>query len=263
MKKIIQRTGLYEYLKYSRLFRVYERLLKPAAGAAHAREVRLYQSILGEGAKLIFDIGAYDGHKTAAFLELCDSVVVCEPDAHNFRLLGIRFRRQRRRVSLYRTALAEQAGTAVFHVHHPGSAFNTLNPAWAALLEADHMTRWNEEIRFQQESDVEVATTTLDELIRLHGMPDFIKIDVEGFERLVMAGLSRSVPCLSFECLLPEFKDDLLEILRRLMDLEARTAFNVVYEEELLFPEFVSYERVLEWIGTTTLYAFDMVARTI
>jgi hypothetical protein len=41
--------------------------------------------------------------------------------------------------------------------------------------------------------------TTLDSLIIRHGIPRFIKIDVEGFEAQVLAGLSQPVDALSFE----------------------------------------------------------------
>jgi FkbM family methyltransferase len=44
-----------------------------------------------------------------------------------------------------------------------------------------------------------VPVTTLDFLIARHGMPAFIKIDVEGFECEVLAGLSLPVNALSFE----------------------------------------------------------------
>jgi len=41
--------------------------------------------------------------------------------------------------------------------------------------------------------------TTLDALIATHGRPAFVKIDVEGFEADVIAGLSTPIPALSFE----------------------------------------------------------------
>ena len=44
-------------------------------------------------------------------------------------------------------------------------------------------------------------TTTLDALIERFAPPAFVKIDVEGGEPDVLAGLSRAVPSLSFEYL--------------------------------------------------------------
>jgi FkbM family methyltransferase len=261
LKKVIQRAGWYDYVKYSRLFRLYERLFKPQVLEAHKKEVRLYQRILGSVDGTIFDIGAYDGHKTAAFLETGAKVIACEPDALNFERLRIRFRNKRGRVKVERTALADKAGEGLFLVHHEGSAFNTLNPRWKELLEADGCTRWQEEIKFQSGKALAVRTTTLDELIALYGVPAFIKIDVEGYERHVFMGLNRKVPCISFECLLPEFADDLLFILEKLVSFDEKTVFNVVHEEELLFREFISYSAILEWIDRTNLFCFDLVAR--
>lgn len=54
---------------------------------------------------------------------------------------------------------------------------------------------------------VEVEVTTLDELIAEYGKPDFVKIDVEGYELEVLKGLSQPVPLLSFEYTPPFYKD--------------------------------------------------------
>ena len=41
--------------------------------------------------------------------------------------------------------------------------------------------------------ELEVPVRTVDDLIAQHGLPAFVKIDVEGFEANVLAGLSRPV----------------------------------------------------------------------
>ena len=46
---------------------------------------------------------------------------------------------------------------------------------------------------------IAVPCLTLDGLIAAHGKPAFVKIDVEGFEDRVLAGMSGPVPALSFE----------------------------------------------------------------
>jgi hypothetical protein len=67
---------------------------------------------------------------------------------------------------------------------------------------------------------VEVRVVTLDELVAEHGVPAFCKIDVEGFEAEVLAGLTTPVRALSFEYL-PQAHDAFLaalEQVRRLGD---------------------------------------------
>jgi len=46
---------------------------------------------------------------------------------------------------------------------------------------------------------IEVPCTTLDALVTRFGEPAFAKVDVEGFEDTVLAGLSQPLPALSFE----------------------------------------------------------------
>jgi FkbM family methyltransferase len=260
IREFLKRSGGYEYLRYSSIFRLYTRLFKRQVIKAHEREVAFYRSFLPNNCPLIFDIGAYDGHKTAAFLEIAGKVVSCEPDAHNFRTLRIRFRNDRSSVILENKALSDHPGTETYYIHHAGSAFNTLNPKWKQILEADQESRWSETIRFSDE--VSIQLTTLDQLISQYGNPCFIKIDVEGYELTVLKGLSQKVPYISFECLLPDCKTELLDCLSHLYQLDDKVVFNAAFEERLEFANFLSYKEMVHWVNIEAApHCFEIVAK--
>lgn len=63
---------------------------------------------------------------------------------------------------------------------------------------ADHWTTG----RFKSmdfNSTLDVETDTLDSLVNTYGMPDYCKIDVEGYESEVLRGLSQKIGVISFE----------------------------------------------------------------
>lgn len=260
IKKYLINNDFYFPLKYSLVFDFYQFFFKPRTISRQRKEVDFYRSFLSS-CDLIFDIGANDGHKAAAFLKLADKVVCCEPDNLNFKILQVRFRRRKKRVFIEEKALSSTPGLVEFYIHHPGSAFNTLSRKWKNLLEADNKKKWNEKISF---SDVvKTESTTLDMLINKYGVPDFIKIDVEGSEPLVLKGLTRPVACLSFETLLPDYIAEMRDCLSTVNKLDHLAIYNIARDEKLLLPRYVSKTELEQWANNYRgdSYTFEIIVK--
>lgn len=160
--------------------------------ARNARLMRLYADFVPKGG-LAFDIGAHAGDRIAAFRGLGARVVAAEPQPAMARLLRWRFGRDPD-VTLHDVALGAGTGRAMLAVNAANPSVSTLSDGF--LVAAEGAPGWEGQVWDRR---IDVAVRTLDDLIADHGQPDFIKIDVEGFEAEVLAGLSRPVPGLSFE----------------------------------------------------------------
>jgi FkbM family methyltransferase len=175
---------------------------------------------------LIFDIGANHGSKTDVFLRLGASVVAVEPDEVNKKILEEKFLRYRLRpkpVVIVNKAVSDKNAVETMWIDEPGSAKNTFSQKWVEVLRSDD-ERFGHKLAFAQRKEIE--TTTLEQLIGMHGFPFFVKIDVEGHELSVLRGLRRPVPNLSFEVNLPEFRPEGLQCVAFLGNLATDGKFN-------------------------------------
>lgn len=215
IRRALQATGIYERLEWSPMHRLYVRFNNPRYEARQAVERSFYAPLLREGS-LVFDIGAHKGSKCEVFLDLGARVVAVEPDPQCVSALRRRFVFNSR-LHVVPTAVGASEGLLELLVNNLGSEYNTLSPKWR-----DHRHSAG-----PQQQRVRVKVTTLDALIARHGVPDFVKIDVEGFEREVLMGLSSPVDLISLEANLPEFRDETRECIRYLSALDARYRFNV------------------------------------
>jgi FkbM family methyltransferase len=171
----------------------------------HRRLVRFYGEFLGPG-DVGFDVGAHVGNRVRAWRALGARVVAVEPQPDFARLLRLFFGRDHD-VTIVQKALGAQAGKARLGISTATPTVSTLSRDWMQTVATDQSFA-----RVRWDRSVEVAVTTLDDLIATHGEPAFCKIDVEGFEADVLQGLHRPLRALSFEYL-PMAHDAALEVL--------------------------------------------------
>ena len=155
---------------------------------------RFYSQFVSRG-DLVFDLGAHAGNRTRAFAAIGCRVVAVEPQPDFARLLRTLFAASPN-VEVIKAAVGGEEGRASLLISERTPTVTTIATAWheARAREPDFShVKWNRQM--------EIETTTLDLMIERFGLPAFVKIDVEGAEPSVLAGLSRPVRALSFEYL--------------------------------------------------------------
>jgi FkbM family methyltransferase len=179
-------------------------LIKTAAGVIRSLRIyygdrkraaamdKIYAQFVNPG-ELVFDIGAHVGDRVASFRRLGARVVAAEPQRAIIAMLKLLYGRNPA-VVIEPVAVGSHAGVTNLMINTVNPTVSTVSEAFIAA--AQNAPGWNTQ---RWTKAVGVETTTLDLLIEKHGVPVFIKIDVEGLEAEVLAGLSRPVKALSFE----------------------------------------------------------------
>ncbi|MCC7272756.1 MAG: FkbM family methyltransferase [Alphaproteobacteria bacterium] len=142
---------------------------------------------------LVFDVGSHVGDRVASFRRLGCRVVAIEPQPALLPVLRLLYGRDRS-VAIEPVAVGAHPGFVDLRVNVANPTVSTASDAFVRA--AGGAVGWQGQ---RWERAVRVPLATLDGLIARHGVPAFVKIDVEGFEAAALAGLSRTVPALSFE----------------------------------------------------------------
>ncbi|HZQ80549.1 MAG TPA: FkbM family methyltransferase [Gaiellaceae bacterium] len=176
----------------------------------------LYRNFVEPG-DLAFDIGANVGQRTRALLAVGANVVAVEPQPECAQRLPTA-------ATVVQAAVGAEQGTTVLHLTDE-TTLASMSPEWIdAIQGSGRFTHtWTDRLV--------VPVTTLDELIAEHGEPRFCKIDVEGAEQLVLAGLSQPLRAVSFEHA-NEFVDATEACIARCVEL-GMTEFNFSLFETL------------------------------
>jgi FkbM family methyltransferase len=181
------RDTLQTWFGVARSLRIYygDRGHRDGLDAMHAR-------FLKKG-DLAFDVGSHVGDRVASFRRLGARAIAIEPQPALARTLGILFAFDRG-VTIERKAVGRSEGEIEIKLNLKNPTVATASSEF--IEAADGAPGWEGQ---EWTRSLKVPLTTLDALIARHGEPAFVKIDVEGLEDEVIAGLSKPIRALSLE----------------------------------------------------------------
>src|SRR5690349_4435429 len=172
------------------------------------RRLAFYSTFITKG-QLVFDVGANVGNRTENFLEIGARVIAVEPQPDCIRTLQQKFGDK---ITIEPIGLGSHPGEMEMFIADE-STISTFSRDFI------DKTKDNKFRRNNWEKKLTVKIITLESLIQKHGLPDFCKMDVEGFETEVLKGLSSPIPKLSFEYNVPEMAANIyqnIDLLSRL-----------------------------------------------
>lgn len=140
----------------------------------------------------IFDIGSNHGLFTEEYINLYpDSEIICiEANLDLCHLLVDKFQKYPN-ISVYNYLVSQKSNEYIdFYINANCDGVSTASTNWI------NNSRFNGD---QWVSPVKVESISLDDLIDSTFKPDMIKIDVEGYENVVIKGLTHKVELIQFE----------------------------------------------------------------
>lgn len=204
---------------------------------------KLYRPFVRPG-HLAFDIGAHAGDRTACFNSLKARVVCVEPQPLFSWFL--RFSNLvHPRVTVLNNVVSEINGAKTLMVNSRNPTVSTLSNSFVQAANAGAIG-WEGQVWDER---LTVQSVTLDRLIERYGVPDFIKIDVEGAECDVLNGLTHAIPYLSFEFTLIQ-RNLTFDCIARCQEIGLRR-FNVSMGEThaLHFSSWVAADTLIEFLS--------------
>lgn len=216
----------------------YLRILKPHYWNNYIVGLRNFYAQFITSGSLVFDVGANVGEYTKAFLHLGAKVIAVEPLPGMVEKLN---QINNKNLTVAPCAVGENEDILPLHVSDR-TDISSLSADWLDVLSQND--GWTE--RPQWKETINVRVSTLDSLIGRFGVPDFLKIDVEGFELNALRGLSKVPRCLSFE-----FNAARTESTLACIDRFKDSRFNYIIgapsgKTKLALPSFVDAARMTE-----------------
>ena len=203
------RRKLFESLRKIRR-KYFPDLIEESKETIYSRE-RFYSQFIRPD-DLVFDVGANIGNRSRPFLNLGSRVVAVEPQKECQRILRLKFGN---RINIVPLGLGDKEGVKNFFLSN-ANIISSFSTEWIESVK--------ESSRFKDSTwskPIKIKITTLDKLIEKYGVPEFIKIDVEGYELEVLKGLSHPVNLISYEYTVPEQVQTAVDCISQIQNINS------------------------------------------
>lgn len=215
-KLSLLRSVVVKALKLAHLYRLTVKTIQKTRLGERANEAlwrtratTFYSQFIRRG-DLCFDIGANIGSRVEVFYRLGAKVIAVEPHPECVKLLRAKYHIPE--ITVVEKAVGAKQGKGTLFINDKDSSISSMSTDWieGRGRQKFPLTKWD--------NHQEVQITTLDSLIAEYGIPQFCKIDIEGYEIEAVKGLSQPIPYMSFE-FCPELVSNAYTTIRNLDSL--------------------------------------------
>lgn len=210
----------------------------------------MYKELI-KSRQLVFDVGLNMGDKSEFFLQEGSKVVGFEPLVECFENAISRFRGNQN-FTAENLALDNKKGHENIYL----TSYHTISSMSQNFIDEVKKERFT---GYEWSNSRLVQTDTLDNMIIKYGKPDYIKIDVEGFEYNVLQGLSESIDLISVE-FNPELCSETEKCIEYVDSLNnGETLFNYIYrfDEDFKFGGWLTKKEILNYIKSINDFKFE------
>lgn len=172
---------------------------------------------------MYFDIGSNIGNWSLANINQCNKIISIEASPITFNRLVNNCKNDK--IILLNYAVCNNNCNDITFYQAECDALSTINKEW---LTTDTSRFYNYHYK-----EITCKTITIDKLIEQYGLPDFIKIDVEGGEYECILSLTQKVKLLCFEWA-SEVNDITFKCIDYLLNL-GYTEYYIQMEDNYLF----------------------------
>lgn len=172
---------------------------------------------------MYFDIGSNIGKWTLSNIDKCDKIIAIEASPKTFNKLNENCKNNNKIITLNYAVSIQENEVSFYEAQ--SHELSTTNIEWLT----------NPASRFYNTGykEIKCKTITIDELIKIYGIPELIKIDVEGGEYECIKSLTKKVKMICFEWA-SETNNISFECLDYLYQLGFRN-FYIQFQDEYTF----------------------------